>query len=70
MAQLSAAPRDTHSLAFMVREGSAPRASLMMATSEGTRELPPTTSTEARLLGCSLAVASACTPKALFECGG
>lgn len=45
MAQLRAAPLETHSLAFKVRPGSLPKKSLMILSNAGTLELPPTTST-------------------------
>ncbi len=45
MAQLRAAPRETHSLALSVLPGSLPKKSLMILSKAGTLELPPTTST-------------------------
>ena len=60
MAQLSAQPRDTHSVAFSVRLGSRPKKSRRMRISAGTRLLPPTTSTDARLSALTPASASAC----------
>lgn len=60
MAQLRAQPREMHSLAFSVRDGSACSVSFRMASTAGTRELPPTISTLASWSGCSLASANAC----------
>lgn len=46
MAQLRAAPLETHSLALRVLPGSLPKKSLIILSNAGTLELPPTTSTE------------------------
>lgn len=47
MAQLSAQPRQTTSVALSVRLGSFLKKSRMVVSSAGTREDPPTTSTDA-----------------------
>lgn len=60
MAQLSAAPLDTHSFAFSVLPGSLPKKSLMILSNAGTRELPPTISTECNCSWLILASSSAC----------
>mmetsp|Transcript_1081 Transcript_1081/g.3293 ORF Transcript_1081/g.3293 Transcript_1081/m.3293 type:complete len:244 (-) Transcript_1081:752-1483(-) len=68
MAHCSAAPRDTHSLAFRVRLGSFWKVSMSFAITKGTRELPPTSST--LLIWSSLTPASATACSMVFTMRG